>query len=194
MAKKPVEDPEDEDYIDPDAPRSVITYRNAQQRPVVVPREVALEMDTIYRCHEAHLSGKTWVEIAQDEGFPSGASCKATVDRYMSEARALIAEDTGKKMLQREIETLDYMQTKLWPFVQAGSEKAIDQVLKIQTKRVEWQSLAVKDDDAKRDMLTMIVPGETYKSYLQDQAVRGSLAKESAVTSTSSVTEDPTEE
>ena len=162
------EDEEPDDYIDEDAVRTVIVFRGANNRPVVVPQDVAEESDVIYRAHMAKLSGKSWKQVAEDLGFPNAIAAKAAVSRYLDEARSLIATETAKEMLVQEVELLDYMQTKLWSMVELGDPKAIDQVLKIATKRVEWQNLAVKDDAADQDLRTVVIPGEAYVQYLKE--------------------------
>lgn len=168
--KKPDPEEEPEDYIDPDAVRTVITFRGANNRPVPVPEDVVEKVDRIYSAHKRHLSGETWVAIARDMGYPSGGSLKVAVDRLLDEGRQLVEQQTGKQMLRDEIETLYYMQSKLWPQVEVGDPKAIDQVLRLVTKRVEWQNLALTEDTGSTVGSTVVVPGSTFTDYLQELA------------------------
>ena len=107
-----------------------------------------------------------------DVNPPLSGDCKIAVDRDLYEGRVLMAEETARNMLRNEIETLDFMQTKIWSQVEAGDLKAIDQVLKIASKRVEWQDLAIKDTAGlDRSAHTVIIAGtDDYVNHLKAAA------------------------
>ena len=190
---------EDEDNVIPgDAVRTVLAFRGSANRPVVVPQEVAMDAERIYRCHVKKLSGMTWNEVARAEGFPNAASCRYQVERYLAEARDLVEQYTAKQMLANEIMLLDYLQTKLWTAVEIGDRQAIETVVKIAEKRVVWQNLEVKDDARVTEVHTIVVPGDDYTTYLKQAAAKAEITESSAQpgsqTVPSSVSQDTDEE
>lgn len=165
-----------ENIIPGDAVRTVVAFRGSANRPVVVPEEVAIDAEIVYRCHVKKLSGKTWADIAREEGFPTSASCREQVTRYLAEARAMVEAHTAKQMLVNEVMLLDYLQTRLWPDVEAGDRQAIETVVKIADKRVTWQNLAIADAAKPTEVHTIIVPGEEMTQYLKNAAKQAEIA------------------
>lgn len=183
---------EPEDFIPDDAIRTVLTFRGALNRPVVVPQDIAEEADRVYRCHMRHLSGESWAEIARSEGYPNISAVRGAVDRYLNEARDLMTAEVSKRMLQTEVDRLDYMQTKIWSQVENGDLDAIKVAITLGDKRVQWQNLTVKDDDTQQIIHTVINPGDDLKSYLMrmarqaesEEVVEGEVLEPKQVTST----------
>lgn len=182
-----MEDDEDDEIIPDDAVRTVIAFRGSANRPVVVPAEVAYDAEKIYRCHVKKLSGKSWNQVAREEGFPNAMSCRLQVERYLAEGRSMVEQYTAKQMLTNEIMLLDYLQSKLWQQVEVGDRQAIETVMKIADKRVVWQNLEVQDDARATEVHTIVVPGNEYTSYLKEAAAKAEITAEAgsqAVTST----------
>ena len=179
----PRSEPDDDDeIISEDAPRAfrphdptVIVFRGSANRPVVVPAEVAEDAEKIYRCHIKKLSGMSWRQIADEEGFPDQLSCRLQVERYLAEGRAMVEQYTAKQMLINEVMLLDYMQSRLWTAVEAGDRQSIETVMKLADKRVAWQNLAISDDSKATEVHTVVIRGESYTEYLRNASEKAQI-------------------
>ena len=155
-----------------DEPTNVLVFRNGVGQPVAVPEDIVVDAERPYRAYKAHLGGKDWATIAEQEGYPSASSAAYDVDRYMEEARSMVTARSQKQLLDLNVARLDYMLSQVWPGVEAGMLTAIKEargIIMDQSKTVVAMA-AVKDDSADEIRRTVVIYGEQRDdkdSYIQ---------------------------
>lgn len=154
----------------PEEIKNVLVFRNSSGQPVAVPDDVVTQAERAYRCYMSHLGGKEWAVIAQEEGYPSARAAKYDVDRYMEEAKSLVTTKSQKEMLELETARLDYLQSQLWPAVQAGSIVAIKEVRAIIMDRAKVTTFIseIPDTDENGTKRTVVISGQVSStSYIE---------------------------
>lgn len=153
----------------------VLVFRTAANDTFAVPDDVVTEAERAYRCHQHHLQGKSWDEIALEEQYPSGRAAKADVDRYMAEARSLVSEKTMRDMLTLEVMRLDALQAAIWPNAMMGHVPSATFVLNVIMSRAKLIGLdpdRMAEQLQQRQSHTVIVPPDSdgYVAALQHHA------------------------
>lgn len=117
-----------------------------------------------WHAYQLKLAGLSLSEIAAHLNFTSGAAAaKAIRDEMIADAKD-IEPETRESLLDLEIARLDYMQSKLWMYVEAGDIKAIDETLKIIQLRSRLRGLDQVDASASQQ--TVLVVGGSEADYV----------------------------
>ena len=166
---------------------NVLVFRNTAGDPIAVPSDVVTAAERAYRCYMSRVAGMSWAEIATAEGYPTGASARYDVERYLSEGKALVVEASQRDMLILEIHRLDALQHAVWPGAMAGHVPSVTAALAIVNSRAKLVGLdpdKLDDAAAKAARNTVVVPPDDagYIKALQRAAaqaeVRGSTVEE----------------
>lgn len=103
----------------------MLVFRGTNGQPVAVPSEVVTAGERAYRCHCLRMAGKSWEDIAAEEGYPNGRAAMADVKRYLEEGASMIIESSSRQMLALEVSRLDALQSAIWDSAMAGSIPAV---------------------------------------------------------------------
>lgn len=128
------------------------------------PLEGEIFRSRAWHAYQLKMAGLHLSEIADRLNYTSGAAvAKAIKDEMLSAAKDT-EPDTRETLLDLEISRLDYMQSKLWMYVEAGDIKAIDQTLKIIQLRARLRGL--DQVDATAGQQTVLVVGGSEADYV----------------------------
>lgn len=150
---------------------TVLVLRNPDtQRPVAIPDEVVSAAEREYRAYKAfRLEGKTWTEIAEQEGYESPAAAAAAVRRYLDEAVAVLKDFSREQIIADYVGRLDYYRAKLMPEIEKGKTAAIATALSVEDRWVKAYGLdQVTGEDATEQ--TVVVASPEYIAELQAAA------------------------
>lgn len=163
------EPPVEDDEVPPeDHDAKVLVFRNGNNQPIAVPAAIVTEAERAYRCWQMRIGGKSWSEIALEEQYPSPGAAKADVDRYMAEARSLVAEASMKEALTLEVARLDALQAAVWPQAMAGHVPSATFVMNNVMNRAKLQGLdPEKMAEAAQEARTVVVPTDS-ASYIAE--------------------------
>lgn len=154
---------------DPPEDNNVLVFRNPMGQPTVVPSAVATEGERAYRCYLNRVGGMSWSQIAEAEGYPNAAAAHADVARYMTEAKALIAESSMRDMLTLEVARLDAMQASFWGQALKGhvpSGRMVLDVIKIRAAMVGLDP--EKMGEAAQAARTVVISTDTESGFIED--------------------------
>ena len=147
-----------EDAMDQHA---VLVFRNPSGEPVIVPDDVATAGERAYRAYKAHLSGKSWQEIAVEEQYPSAEAVSYDVKRYMDEARSLVVHHSARSMLELEVARMDALQSFAWPQAERGHVPSMAFVLAVIKERARLVGLDPEQMNEGDKTNTVVVPKDS---------------------------------
>jgi hypothetical protein len=156
---------------------NVLVFRNGVGTPVAVPDEVVTAGERAYRCWKARQGGKSWLQIAQEENYPSPRAAQNEVERYMAEAKALVVEGTQKEMLTLEVARLDALQAAVWTMALNGHIPSAVFALNVIRTRANLLGLdgsrTPAEQEGARTVVVMAKDGEQYVQALQRASDQG---------------------
>lgn len=151
----------------------ILAFRNSAGEPIVVPTAVATEAERALRCYNRHLEGDDWQTIAMEENYPSARACKADVDRYFEEARAMVVEKSAQEMLTTEVARTLKLQKMIWSAASEGSIPAVSEIRQLIMTRAKLAVMLNPDVTGANDTSrTVVIPGSSadYIATLQKAA------------------------
>lgn len=156
---------------------TVLVFRNDLGDPVVIPAEVATKNERVYRCHQLRLKGESWQEIAAREHYPTAASVKAEVGRYMTEAASMVLQHSAREMLGMEVQRLDALQAAVWSQAMVGHIPSASLALNVIVQRAHL--VAELDKTNVEGARTVVIPAADGEYMRALQAAAAENAKPS---------------
>jgi hypothetical protein len=137
----------------------VLVLHTSVTESVVVPESVAVHGDTMYRAYQARTGGKSWTAIAREEGYSSGHRIRAEVEAWLTEAQALVTQESQARLMNLEVDRLDSLQAAYWPQAMGGHVPSGQLVLAVIRARIDL--LGIADTSAiSGDQHTVVVLAE----------------------------------
>ncbi len=124
--------------------------------------------------HSLARSGRSWIEAAKEAGYPDAVAASLAVTAYLSRAEIARVDGERAAKVDREVERLDYLQSKWWHAATEGDlidgvlcldEKAANIVLKVILARAKLLGLDVPTADAVTKIQTIVING-TSEEYI----------------------------
>ena len=150
----------------PEATGQVIAMRGNTGRPVLIPDEIASQVERAYKAYQLHLRGRSWELIALEEFWPSGNAVAAEVRTYLDEGRAVMAGFKRLEVLAVELARYDALLDGVWDEAIKGKVPSVMAALAISRQRITVLGLdQPSEDDVNAP--TVVVPTEEYLAMLK---------------------------